>query len=47
MDWLGNFVGLNFEFLLVLNHGDVIWDSSKGKSPRKQRRILKHTTLKE
>jgi hypothetical protein len=24
-----NFVSLNFEFLLVLNHDDVIWDCPK------------------
>jgi hypothetical protein len=32
----GNFVNLNFEFLLVLNHGDVTWDNPKGENSGKQ-----------
>ncbi len=29
MDCSWNIVGLNFEFLLVLNHDDVTWDYPK------------------
>ncbi len=35
-----NFVSFNFEFLLFFYHGDVIWDSSKEESLKKQRRFL-------
>jgi hypothetical protein len=38
-----NFVNLNFEFWLVLNHGDVTWDNSKEKSYGKQRKMIRDT----
>jgi hypothetical protein len=36
---------LNFEFSLFLDHGDVIWDTSKGESFGKQKGILTHIIL--
>jgi hypothetical protein len=35
-------VVLTFEFLLVLNHGDVIWDCPKREDLRKRRIIVRH-----
>jgi hypothetical protein len=40
-----NFVSLNFEFLLFLNHGDVTWDSPKGKSFGEKEGIFRHIVL--
>jgi hypothetical protein len=38
---------LNFEFLLVLNHGDVTWENSKGKNYGKQRKMIRDTIFGE
>ncbi len=37
---------MNFEFLLVLNHDDVIWDCLK-KEDLGKRGIIKHTILRK
>jgi hypothetical protein len=36
---------LNFEFLPVLNHDDVIWDCPNREDLRKRKKILEHTVL--
>jgi hypothetical protein len=36
---------LNFEFLLVLNHHDVIWDYLKKEDMGKRRNVFRHTIL--
>jgi hypothetical protein len=39
-DQLGNFVSLNFKFLLVLNHDEKTWDCSKGKVRKEKKQFL-------
>jgi hypothetical protein len=46
MDYSWSIVVLSFEFLLVLNHDDVIWDYPKREDIGKRRIILKHTILR-
>jgi hypothetical protein len=36
---------LNFEFLLFLDHGDVIWDYPKGRILGRRKGIIRYTIL--
>jgi len=40
-----NFVSLNFEFLLVLNHDDVIWDCPKRGRSGEEKGNFRHIVL--
>jgi hypothetical protein len=42
MDYSWSIIVLTFEFLLLLNHDDVTWDSPKRKDMGKRRIILTH-----
>jgi hypothetical protein len=42
-----NIIVLNFEFMLVFNHDDVIWDYPKKEDMGKKRKIFGHTILKK
>jgi hypothetical protein len=42
-----NIVSLNFEFLLFLDHGDVIWYCPKGKVLGRRMGILRYIVLEK
>jgi hypothetical protein len=45
MDSSWSIVILNFEFLWVLNHDNVIWDCPNREDLGKRRKILEHIVL--